>query len=108
MPPPSIFQDKAPWGRREISHWEMLLSFGPSGPHATPLTPTRAPKRRSIWDYDVALGSAVKHLCEFKAASRQMQLFERVLYTLKVGAYFVVVIVIVIFIAVIFVIVIML
>ena len=42
---------------------------------------------RSIWEYDRALGSAIRHYCEYTMAADAMEKHEGGLFWLTVSAY---------------------
>ena len=41
---------------------------------------------RSIWEYDRALGSAIRHYCEYTMAAEEMEKNETFLFWFKVSA----------------------
>ena len=41
---------------------------------------------RSIWEYDKALGSAIKHYCEYTMAAQEMEKHESFLFWFNVSA----------------------
>ena len=41
---------------------------------------------RSIWEYDRALGSAIKHYCEYTMAAQEMEKHESFLFWFNVSA----------------------
>ena len=42
---------------------------------------------RSIWEYDKALGSAIRHYCEYNMAAEEMETRETFLFWFNVSAY---------------------